>query len=34
MPLAPQVDGDITVDFEVEFNDSGEVLTASVPFSR
>lgn len=28
------VDGDITVDFEVEFNDSGEVLTASVPFSR
>lgn len=24
----------ITVDFEVEFNDSGEVLTASVPFSR
>lgn len=23
----------ITVDFEVEFNDSGEVLTASVPFS-
>lgn len=26
--------GDITVDFEVEFNDSGEVLTASVPFSQ
>jgi len=26
--------GDITVNFEVEFNDSGEVLTASVPFSR
>lgn len=24
----------ITVDFEVEFNESGEVLTASVPFSR
>lgn len=24
----------ISVDFEVEFNDSGEVLTASVPFSR
>jgi len=24
----------ITVDFEVEFNDSGEVLTASVPFDR
>jgi hypothetical protein len=24
----------ITVDFEVEFNNSGEVLTASVPFSR
>jgi hypothetical protein len=24
----------ITVDFEVEFNDSGEVLTASVPFSQ
>jgi hypothetical protein len=24
----------ITVDFEVEFNDSGEVLTANVPFSR
>jgi hypothetical protein len=24
----------ITVDFEVEFNDSGEVMTASVPFTR
>ncbi|ODT67965.1 MAG: hypothetical protein ABS75_22070 [Pelagibacterium sp. SCN 63-23] len=24
----------ITVDFEVEFNNSGEVLTASVPFNR
>ena len=24
----------ITVDFEVEFNNSGEVLTATVPFSR
>jgi len=24
----------IRVDFEVEFNDSGQVLTASVPFSR
>lgn len=24
----------ITVDFEVEFNNSGEVLTASVPFQR
>lgn len=24
----------ITVEFEVEFNNSGEVLTASVPFSR
>ena len=24
----------ITVDFEVEFNESGEILTASVPFSR
>ncbi|MDB5473560.1 MAG: hypothetical protein JWP99_863 [Devosia sp.] len=28
------VDGDITVEFEVEFNNSGEVLRASVPFSR
>ena len=26
--------GDITVDFEVEFNNSGEVLTASVPFQQ
>ena len=26
--------GSITVDFEVEFNDSGQVLTDSVPFSR
>lgn len=24
----------ITVDFEVEFNNSGEILTASVPFKR
>lgn len=24
----------ITVDFEVEFNESGQVLTASVPFAR
>lgn len=24
----------ITVDFEVEFNNSGDVMTASVPFSR
>ena len=24
----------ITVDFEVEFNNSGEILTASVPFAR
>jgi len=24
----------ITVDFEVEFNESGEILTASVPFER
>lgn len=30
-----QLIGDaITVDFEVEFNNSGEVLTASVPFSK
>lgn len=30
-----QLVGDsVTVDFEVEFNNSGEVLTASVPFSR
>lgn len=28
------VDDSITVDFEVEFNNSGEVLTASVPFAR
>lgn len=28
------VDGGITVNFEVEFNDSGEVLRASVPFSH
>ena len=28
------IDGSITVDFEVEFNSSGQVLTASVPFSR
>lgn len=27
-------DGRITVNFEVEFNNSGEVLTASVPFSQ
>lgn len=26
--------GKITVDFEIEFNDSGDVLTASVPFDR
>lgn len=26
--------GHITVDFEVEFNNSGQVLTASVPFDR
>lgn len=26
--------GAITVDFEVEFNDSGEVLRAAVPFAR
>ena len=24
----------ITVDFEVEFNELGDILTASVPFSR
>ena len=30
-----QLIGDsITVDFEVEFNISGEVLTAELPFSR
>jgi hypothetical protein len=28
------VDGVITVNFQVEFNDSGEILQASVPFSR
>lgn len=28
------VNGQITVDFEVEFNNSGNVLTASVPFSQ
>jgi len=28
------VGGKITVDFEVEFNNSGQVLTASVPFSK
>lgn len=28
------VGGAITVEFEVEFNQSGEVLTSSVPFSR
>lgn len=27
-------DGRISVDFEVEFNQSGEVLTAKVPFDR
>ena len=27
-------DGRITVNFEVEFNNSGDVLTASVPFSQ
>lgn len=26
--------GSITVDFEVEFNNSGQVLTASVPFAK
>lgn len=29
-----QGNNSITVDFEVEFNNSGEVLTASVPFSQ
>ena len=30
-----ELEGDnITVDFEVEFNNSGEILTASVPFAR
>jgi hypothetical protein len=28
------VNGNITVDFEVEFNNSGNVLTASVPFRQ
>ena len=28
------VDDKITVDFEIEFNNSGQVLTASVPFAR
>jgi len=28
------VGGSITVDFEVEFNESGDILTASVPFTR
>ena len=28
------VNGNITVNFEVEFNNSGEVLTASVPFAQ
>jgi len=28
------INGNITVDFEVEFNNSGEVLTASVPFRQ
>lgn len=28
------VNGKITVNFEVEFNDSGDVLRASVPFSQ
>jgi hypothetical protein len=28
------VDGGITVNFEVEFNNSGDVLRASVPFSQ
>jgi hypothetical protein len=26
--------GDIVVDFEVEFNNSGDILTAKVPFNR
>jgi hypothetical protein len=26
--------GGITVDFQVEFNDSGQILTATVPFQR
>jgi len=28
------VEGGITVDFQVEFNDSGQILTATVPFQR
>lgn len=28
------IGGSITVDFQVEFNDSGQVATATVPFSR
>jgi hypothetical protein len=24
----------ITVEFQVEFNDSGDILTATVPFAR
>lgn len=28
------IEDTITVDFEVEFNNSGEILTASVPFAR
>lgn len=28
------INGNITVNFEVEFNDSGNVLTASVPFAQ
>ncbi|MDB5530681.1 MAG: hypothetical protein JWR51_3784 [Devosia sp.] len=28
------IDGNITVNFEVEFNNSGDVLRASVPFAR
>jgi len=28
------IDDSISVDFEVEFNNSGQVLTASVPFSK
>ena len=28
------IDDKITVDFEIEFNNLGQVLTASVPFSR
>ena len=28
------IGGSITVDFEVEFNESGQVATTTVPFSR